>query len=435
MPKSIEAEGVTVDEAIQNALNALGLGRDSVEIEILHHPRSGFLGIGARRAKVRATLREQVMRDGEEFDMAPDAGERGRRRRRSGRRRSPRGGEGRPPEAKPSTQAPAQGRRGGSGRATPQAAAGSGQTAAAGSRGGLPGGEEARGGGRGGRRRGGRRSGRGGDADAQRARPAEDAQRGGSAAPAGGEARQRTERGSDASETRAEGARAGASSRRVDIEELLRRAIGIAEQLMNRMGFEARVSGAIDGGALSITIDADDGGEILIGRRGTTLDALEHVIARMTLGTDPGARVRVVVDVCGYRERRRAALVELAGKIKEHAVAAGRKAQLTPLSPQDRSVFLDALAGDEMVTTRALGTGFYRRILVVPKGIPSDRMSTDDFGDDGELMTGATPDETEREVQAGESDPLEADEVPGEAGDADAPASDRGDGGSSQGAA
>ena len=36
MPKSIEAEGVTVDEAIQNALNALGLGRDSVEIEIVH---------------------------------------------------------------------------------------------------------------------------------------------------------------------------------------------------------------------------------------------------------------------------------------------------------------------------------------------------------------------------------------------------------------
>jgi len=91
MPKSIEAQGVTVDEAIQTALNLLGLGRDSVEIEIIHHPRSGFLGIGARRAKVRATMREQVMKDGEEFDMAPDAGSRGRRRRRPSRRRTPRG--------------------------------------------------------------------------------------------------------------------------------------------------------------------------------------------------------------------------------------------------------------------------------------------------------------------------------------------------------
>jgi predicted RNA-binding protein Jag len=102
MPKSIEAQGVTVDEAIQTALNLLGLGRDSVEIEIIHHPRSGFLGIGARRAKVRATMREQVMKDGEEFDMAPDAGSRGRRRRRPSRGRTPRGGsEQRPREQRP----------------------------------------------------------------------------------------------------------------------------------------------------------------------------------------------------------------------------------------------------------------------------------------------------------------------------------------------
>ena len=43
MARSIEVQGVTVDEAIQQALNNLGVGRDSVEIQIVHHPRSGFL--------------------------------------------------------------------------------------------------------------------------------------------------------------------------------------------------------------------------------------------------------------------------------------------------------------------------------------------------------------------------------------------------------
>ena len=57
MSTSIEAQGVTVDEAIQVALNQLGVSRDSVEIKIVHHPRGGFLGIGARKAKVRATSR------------------------------------------------------------------------------------------------------------------------------------------------------------------------------------------------------------------------------------------------------------------------------------------------------------------------------------------------------------------------------------------
>jgi hypothetical protein len=107
----------------------------------------------------------------------------------------------------------------------------------------------------------------------------------------------------------------------------------------------------------------------------------------MTLGVEPGARVRVNVDVCGYRDRRRAALVELADKLKQHAIAAGRKAQITPLSPQDRSVFIEALAGDDAVTTRALGTGFYRRVLVIPKNAPSDGGAPDDFGEDGNLLS------------------------------------------------
>jgi hypothetical protein len=156
------------------------------------------------------------------------------------------------------------------------------------------------------------------------------------------------------------------------------------------MGFQANVSGAIEGASLTLYVDASDGDAILVGRRGTTLDAIEHVIGRMTLGVEPGSRVRVAVDVCGYRERRKTALVELAEKLKNHALSTGRKAQITPLSPQDRSVFLDALAGDDAVSTRALGTGFYRRVLLIPKGIPNGGTATDDFGEDGNLLSAAS---------------------------------------------
>src|SRR5438128_10805869 len=96
MATTIEAQGLTVDEAIQIALNQLGVSRDKVEIDILHHPRRGLLGIGARRAKVRATIRESVMLDGEEFDMSGGADlddKPRRRRRRGGRNRGGREGE------------------------------------------------------------------------------------------------------------------------------------------------------------------------------------------------------------------------------------------------------------------------------------------------------------------------------------------------------
>ena len=54
---SVEAEGRTVEEAIAVVLKQLQVGREQVEIEILSQATKGFLGIGGKKARVRATLR------------------------------------------------------------------------------------------------------------------------------------------------------------------------------------------------------------------------------------------------------------------------------------------------------------------------------------------------------------------------------------------
>jgi len=58
--RSIESEGVTIDEAIEKALTTLGVTRDQIEVDILHDAARGLLGFGGRRARVRATVRGQV---------------------------------------------------------------------------------------------------------------------------------------------------------------------------------------------------------------------------------------------------------------------------------------------------------------------------------------------------------------------------------------
>ena len=55
MEKTIVTTGKTIDEAIANALNQLGLDRDSVSVQVLAQAKSGFLGIGATPAKVEIT--------------------------------------------------------------------------------------------------------------------------------------------------------------------------------------------------------------------------------------------------------------------------------------------------------------------------------------------------------------------------------------------
>lgn len=58
--RSIESEGGTIDEAIANALSALRVTREQVEIDIIQDAARGVLGFGGRQARVRATVRERV---------------------------------------------------------------------------------------------------------------------------------------------------------------------------------------------------------------------------------------------------------------------------------------------------------------------------------------------------------------------------------------
>jgi spoIIIJ-associated protein len=60
---SVEAEGSSIDEAIESAVKMLGATRDRVEIEILTNAVRGLFGIGGRKAKVRATLRAPIDAD------------------------------------------------------------------------------------------------------------------------------------------------------------------------------------------------------------------------------------------------------------------------------------------------------------------------------------------------------------------------------------
>ncbi|MFQ5850041.1 MAG: RNA-binding cell elongation regulator Jag/EloR [Candidatus Binatia bacterium] len=57
----VEAEGETIDEAIENALKTLGLERDRITVEIIAEGRKGVFGIGSQRARVRASLRKAVV--------------------------------------------------------------------------------------------------------------------------------------------------------------------------------------------------------------------------------------------------------------------------------------------------------------------------------------------------------------------------------------
>jgi spoIIIJ-associated protein len=56
--KSVETEGKTTEEAIHKACEELSVSREDLEVEVLSTPSSGFLGLGAKNARIRATVKE-----------------------------------------------------------------------------------------------------------------------------------------------------------------------------------------------------------------------------------------------------------------------------------------------------------------------------------------------------------------------------------------
>jgi spoIIIJ-associated protein len=107
---------------------------------------------------------------------------------------------------------------------------------------------------------------------------------------------------------------------------------------------------------------------LLIGRKGQTLEALEYLVMRIAGERPGGEGPHIVVDVENYQERRRKALQDMALRLGEKAKRQRKTVTVDALSAADRRVIHAALQDDPWVTTRSLGQGSYRRLLIIPEG-------------------------------------------------------------------
>jgi spoIIIJ-associated protein len=147
-------------------------------------------------------------------------------------------------------------------------------------------------------------------------------------------------------------------------------------EILRLMGINATVETKAGETSDEIVLDVRaDNNALLIGRKGQTLEALEYLVIRIT-GERPGSEAaHIVVDVENYRERRRRSLQDLALRMGEKAKRQRKTVTVDALSAADRRIIHAALQDDPWVTTRSLGQGSYRRLLIIPEG---DRKKKDD---------------------------------------------------------
>lgn len=137
------------------------------------------------------------------------------------------------------------------------------------------------------------------------------------------------------------------------------------EELIAFFGINVSVAADVTGDGIELRVDNTPASPRLIGHRGETLRALEYLINQIVKAHD-GDAPRVMVDVAGYKEARKASLEELAREVAERVKAAGAEEELKPMNPADRRIVHMALRDIEGITTESRGDGHDRRIVVLP---------------------------------------------------------------------
>lgn len=163
--------------------------------------------------------------------------------------------------------------------------------------------------------------------------------------------------------------------------EIYESARGVLETLLDLMDLPATVymsdaftvvaeEGDSETSSIGLNIEGEDLG-ILIGRRGQTMAALQHIV-RLIVSNNDQVRMPIVLDVEGYKERRCEGLRALAFRMADQVSGRQSAFDMEPMSAFERRIIHLALADHPDVMTESTGLGEDRKVVIIPKINPVD---------------------------------------------------------------
>jgi spoIIIJ-associated protein len=146
----------------------------------------------------------------------------------------------------------------------------------------------------------------------------------------------------------------------------IERVRALIEKVVETMGLDgAEVVAEESDEEIRVAVQGEDVG-LLIGKHGSTIDALQHLAIRAAYLNETGDRKAVVVDAAGYRERREAALRRAADQAVADAVEFGRAVELEPMGAYERRTVHTYLRDRTDIQTHSEGDEPDRRLVVTP---------------------------------------------------------------------
>jgi spoIIIJ-associated protein len=137
------------------------------------------------------------------------------------------------------------------------------------------------------------------------------------------------------------------------------------ERLLDILDVDGDIDLDVEGDRASVAIV---GGQLddLIGQEGQVLEALQE-LTRLAVAQSTGVRSRLMLDVGGFRAKRRADLSSLAAEAARRVAQSRQPERLTPMNPFERKVVHDVIASVSGVRSESEGEEPNRRVVILPE--------------------------------------------------------------------
>lgn len=120
-----------------------------------------------------------------------------------------------------------------------------------------------------------------------------------------------------------------------------------------------------DNGIFYVTINNSKDAGFIIGKEAKLLDSFQHLLNQM-INKAEKKNIQVIIDVDGYRDRRKKALVEKVDSIAKRVKETGRSYTFEPLHAGNRKVVHQQIEKDSALRTRTIGDGSRKRVVILP---------------------------------------------------------------------
>ncbi|MEU4091112.1 R3H domain-containing nucleic acid-binding protein [Streptomyces sp. NPDC026673] len=139
------------------------------------------------------------------------------------------------------------------------------------------------------------------------------------------------------------------------------------EGLLDIADLDGDIDMDVEGDRASVSIIGESSSRDLnklVGRDGEVLEALQE-LTRLAVHRETGDRSRLMLDIAGFRARKRAELTELGEKAAEEVKGSGKPVKLEAMTPFERKVVHDAVAAAGL-RSESEGEEPERRVVVLP---------------------------------------------------------------------